>query len=122
MSDTSNLGFPEAARRLGVPLRVLRRAIRAGKIPAPPHLTATASLPAEWFASAQAAVEASPQALGRATPQKVPAFARYEGTSAWRKYRHRVRSYAYFRARTNRTNSASATPVPDRVATIGPAV
>lgn len=29
---------------------------------------------------------------------KVPAFARYEGTSAWRKYRRRVRAYARFRA------------------------
>ncbi len=30
---------------------------------------------------------------GRARP-KVPAFARYEGTSAWRKDRRRVRAYA----------------------------
>ena len=30
--------------------------------------------------------------------QKVPAFARYEGTSAWKKYRRRVRAYARFRA------------------------
>ena len=30
--------------------------------------------------------------------QKVPAFARYEGTSAWRKYRRRVREYARFQA------------------------
>jgi hypothetical protein len=36
MNDTTKLGFPEAARTLGVPLRVLRRAIFTGKIPAPP--------------------------------------------------------------------------------------
>jgi hypothetical protein len=96
MGETSTLGFPEAARRLGVTIRVLRRAIRTGRLPAPPHLAATASLPAEWFASAQAAVAASPKALSRSTTQKVPAFARYEGTSVWRKYRNRVREYARF--------------------------
>ena len=98
MSDTTKLGFPEAARRLGVPLRVLRRAIRSGKIPAPPARTATATLPASWLATAQAAVEASPKALSRQASQKVPAFARYEGTSAWRKYKNRVREFAAFRA------------------------
>ncbi len=96
MSDTSDIGFPEAARRLGVPIRVLRRAIRAGKIPAPPRQTATAIFPAEWLQSAQAAVEASPNALSRACRQKVAPFARYEGTSAWRKYPNRVREYAHF--------------------------
>ena len=101
MSDTSTLGLPEAARRLGVAIRVLRRAIRTGKVPAPPHLTATAALPAEWFDSVQAAAEASPKALSRACPQKVPAFARYEGTSAWRKYSNRVREYNRFRAKAN---------------------
>ena len=98
MSETSKLGFPEAARRFGVTIRVLRRAIRTGRLPAPPHLSATASLPADWFASAQAAVAASPKALSRGTTQKTPAFARYEGTSAWRKYSNRVREYARFRA------------------------
>jgi hypothetical protein len=101
MSDTSPLGFPEAARRLGVPLRVLRRAIRAGKVPAPPLLTATAALPAEWFTSVQAAVKESPNALSRSCQQKVPAFARYVGTSAWRKYTNRVRAYARFRAQAD---------------------
>jgi hypothetical protein len=100
MSDSSTLGFPEAARRLGVPLRVLRRAIRTGKIPAPPRQSATAALPADWFASAQAAVEASPKVLSRSFQQKVPPFARYEGTSAWRKYANRVREYAHHRAAT----------------------
>jgi hypothetical protein len=98
MNETSKLSFPEAARRFGVTIRVLRRAIRTGRLPAPPHLTATASLPAEWFASAQAAVAASPKALSQSTTQKTPAFARYEGTSAWRKYSNRVRDYARFRA------------------------
>jgi hypothetical protein len=96
MSDTSTLGFPEAARRLGVPLRVLRRAIRTGKIPAPPNQAATAALPAEWLSNAQAAVEASPKALSRSFSRKAPPFARYEGTSAWRKYANRVREYAHF--------------------------
>jgi len=94
MSDTPTLGYPEAARRLGVPIRVLRRAIRTGKIPAPPQRGALASLPAEWLSSVEAAVEAAPNALGRRFTQKVPPFARYEGTSAWRKYANRVREYA----------------------------
>ena len=101
MSDTASLGLPEAARRLGVPIRVLRRAIRAGRIPAPPHLNATVSLSLEWLSSAQAAAAASPNALSRSARQKVPAFARYEGTSAWHKHRIRVRAYARFRATTN---------------------
>lgn len=36
---------------------------------------------------------------------KVPPFARYEGTSVWRKDRKRVRAYAQFRA-------AAAKPAP----------
>jgi hypothetical protein len=98
MNDTATFGLPDAARSLGVPLRVLRRAIFTGKIPAPPHLTATASLSTEWLSKAKAAVEASPKALSRASAQKAPAFARYEGTSAWHKYHNRVRAYANFRA------------------------
>jgi hypothetical protein len=98
MTDTTTFGLPEAARRLGVPVRVLRRAMRAGRIPAPANLTATVSLSAEWLGSAKAAAQASPNALSRAPRQKVPAFARYEGTSAWHKYRVRVRGYARFRA------------------------
>ena len=98
MSDTTTLGFPEAARRLGVSLRVLRHAINIGKIPAPAHLSATATLSAEWFGSAQAAAKASPTALNRTFQQKVPPFARYPGTSAWRKYPNRVREYAAFLA------------------------
>lgn len=98
MSDTNTFGLPEAAQSLGVPLRVLRRAIFAGKIPAPAHLTATVVLSTEWLSSAKAAVEASPKALSRAPTQKVPAFARYKGTSAWHKYRNRVRQFAHSRA------------------------
>ncbi len=41
---------------------------------------------------------------------KVPPFARYEGTSAWRKDRTRVREYARFRASMNRTDQTPATP------------
>jgi hypothetical protein len=109
MTDTTTFGLPEAAHRLGVPVRVLRRAMRAGKIPAPPHLTATVSLSPEWLASAQEAVAASPNALSRNNRQKVPPFARYKGTSAWHKYRVRVRQYARFRAAANPPKSAPAT-------------
>ncbi len=98
MTQTSSLGFPEAARQLGVSLWVLRQAIRAGKLPAPPQLNATAHLPADWLASVQAAVKETPGILNRSFTQKTPAFARYPGTSAWRKYRSRVREYARFRA------------------------
>ena len=97
MNGTSTLGLPEAASKLGVSLRVLRHAIRIGKIPAPASLAATASVSSEWLASAQVAA-AAPQALNRSFPQKVPAFARYKGTSAWTKYRARVRALAWFRA------------------------
>lgn len=41
---------------------------------------------------------ASPAPPRRAARQKVPAFARYEGTSAWHKDRRRVRAYARFKA------------------------
>jgi hypothetical protein len=108
MTDTITFGLPEAARSLGVPVRVLRRAIRAGKIPAPPHLTATVSLSPEWLSSARAAAAASPNVLSRSSRQKVPAFARYEGTSAWHKYRVRVRQYARFRAAKNQASATAA--------------
>ena len=98
MNDAATVGFPEAARRLGVPLRVLRDAIHAGRIPAPAQGGATAGLSADWLKSAEAAVEKSPDALSRRHEQKVPAFARYEGTSAWRKYTNRVREYARYHA------------------------
>ena len=44
--------------------------------------------------------------------QKVPPFARYEGTSAWRKNRRRVREYARFRAAAKRAQQNSGTPTP----------
>jgi hypothetical protein len=96
----NTMGFPEAAHRLGVPLRILRAAIRAGRIPAPPKQAATVTLSAEWFDSAQAAFDAAPKALNRSFQQKVAPFARYEGTSCWRKYRVRVREYYAYKART----------------------
>ena len=107
MSDIVHIGLPEAARRLGVPVRVLRHAIRAGKIAAPPHLTATTALSNEWLEAAQACVAASPKALSRTALQKVPPFARYEGTSAWRKYGNRVREYTRFRATATSATAAS---------------
>ena len=98
MSDTPTLGLSEAARHLGVPVRVLRRAIRTGKLPAPTGLTATTPIPAEWLAQAKATIETPGHALRRTVKQSVPPFARYEGTSAWRKYSVRVREYNEFRA------------------------
>ena len=97
MSDASPLSLPDAARHLGVPVRALRDAIRTGRLPSPPHFSATAPIPAAWLASAAAALEAAPGALRMPHRQKVPPFARYRGTSAWRKYHRRVREYARFR-------------------------
>ncbi len=42
--------------------------------------------------------------------QKVPPFARYEGTSAWRKDRRRVREYARFRAAAKQVSQNPGTP------------
>ena len=51
-----------------------------------------------------------PQAPRRSVPrQKVPPFARYEGTSAWRKDRRRVREYARFRAAAKQAELARTT-------------
>jgi hypothetical protein len=41
--------------------------------------------------------DATTPARKRAPRQKVPAFARYEGTSAWKKDRKKVRAYAIFK-------------------------
>jgi len=98
MTAKTTFGFPEAAARLGVSLRVLRHAIRAGKIPAPAENSAVARLSPEWLAGAQEAAEKNPAALNRAFTQKIPPFARYAGTSAWRKYAVRVRAHAHFQA------------------------
>jgi hypothetical protein len=95
MTETAILGFPEAACRLGVPLRVLREAIRTGKVAAPAKLTATSILTEDWLTATQAAV--TPQTFSRAANQKEPPFARYAGTSCWRKYPKRVRAYNFFK-------------------------
>jgi hypothetical protein len=42
--------------------------------------------------------DTTPTKPARPHRQKVPPFARYEGTSAWRKDRRRVREYARFKA------------------------
>lgn len=47
-----------------------------------------------------------------ASRQKVPPFARYKGTSAWRKDRRRVREYARFCAAAKQVNQNPATPRP----------
>jgi hypothetical protein len=98
MTEPPTLGLLEAAAALGVPVRVLRHAIRLGRIPAPPGLTAVSGLSADWLERAREVVAASPTALHRTFARKVPPFARYEGTSCWRKHRHRAREYARFRA------------------------
>ena len=46
----------------------------------------------------------------RATRQKVPPFARYKGTSAWKKDRRRAREYARFLEAAKPAQAASATP------------
>ena len=92
------LSLPDAARHLGVPVRVLRRAIRMGNIPAPAHLNALSLLSQEWLASAQLAAVANPKAF-QVSPQKVPAFARYEGTSFFRGEPIRVRAYNRHKAK-----------------------
>jgi len=98
MNDTSNFGFPAAARQLGVSLRVLRHAIRTGKIAAPAQNHATASLTGAWLAEASKAV--AEKSLSRSLkPQRAAPFAHYEGTSAWRKYKTRVRDYNNYHAK-----------------------
>lgn len=47
---------------------------------------------------------AQPAARSRARPKVAP-FARYKGTSAWRKDRRRVRAYALFLATTKTTKT-----------------
>lgn len=42
--------------------------------------------------------------------QKVPPFARYKGTSAWRKDRRRAREYARFRAAAKQIDQSPVTP------------
>jgi hypothetical protein len=44
--------------------------------------------------------------------QKVPPFARYKGTSAWKKNPRGAREYARFRAAASRISQSPATPTP----------
>lgn len=44
--------------------------------------------------------------------QKVPPFARYEGTSAWRKDRRRAREYARFRAAAKQSGQTPGPSTP----------
>jgi hypothetical protein len=90
---TAPIGLPEAARHFHVSIRVLRDAIRAGRLPALPHLTATMAISPAWLAEADKAVAASPKVFSRASTQKVPAFAHFEGTSFFHKFRRRARAY-----------------------------
>ncbi len=99
MTKSTTLGFPQAAQALGVSIRTLRQAIRNGKIPAPgANVTAVTTLTPEWLASVQQTAKASPDRFKDSGRPAVPAFARYEGTSAWRKFHRRV--HAYNRNRT----------------------
>ena len=99
MTSSSTLGFAQAAQALGVSIRRLRQAIRSGKIPAPAaSVTAVSTLTPEWLASVKDAAKASSGAFKDSDRQQVPAFARYEGTSAWRKFHRRVHAYNLNRA------------------------
>ena len=78
----------EAAARLSVPLWVLRRSIFEGRVPAPPQNGALARVTAEWVQSVAAAAAADPaKVLSRTRRQAVKPFARYEGTSVWKRNR-----------------------------------
>lgn len=59
-----------------------------------------------------ASTPAPPEAARRfAAPRpKVPAFARYEGTSAWKKDRRRVRAYAWFHNHAKRSSPHQDAP------------
>jgi hypothetical protein len=97
MTETTAISLPEAARHFGVSVRQLRLAIWKGRIPSPGDVTATTLLTSEWVGSVEKALEAEPQAFTGLFRQKEPAFARFEGTSAWQKYGHRAREYAKFK-------------------------
>ena len=77
----------EAAARLSVPLWVLRRSIFEGRVPAPPQNGALARLTAEWVQSVAAAAADPAKVLSRTRLQSVKPFARYEGTSVWKRNR-----------------------------------
>ncbi len=99
MTSTSTLGFAQAAKSLGVSIRTLRRAIHDGKVPAPAGgVSATSALDAGWLNSVRRTASTTPGVFKHRDKQHVAAFARYEGTSAWRKYRRRVREYNAARA------------------------
>jgi hypothetical protein len=99
VTSSSTLGFPQAAQALGVSIRTLRQAIRNGKIPAPgASTTAVSALTPEWLSSVHQTAKTSPGCFKHHDRQAVPPFARYEGTSAWRKYSRRVRAYNRNRA------------------------
>lgn len=99
MTSESTIGFAQAAKALGVSISTLRQAIRSGKLPAPgSSVTAVSALTPEWLASAKQAATASPKMFKDRKPQKVPAFARYKGTSAWRKFHRRVHAFNLARA------------------------
>ena len=94
MTSTSTIGFAKAAQTLGVSIRTLRHAIRTGKITAPgTGVSAVSTLDAEWLAGVQQTAKADRGVFKHSGKPAVPAFARYEGTSAWRKYPSRVRDY-----------------------------
>ena len=55
----------------------------------------------------------TPAASRYGTPrQKVPPFARFKGTSAWKKYGRRAREYALFRAAQSQASQAQAQAAP----------
>ena len=53
----------------------------------------------------------TPAASRYGTPRpKVPPFARFKGTSAWKQYRRRAREYALFRAASGQASQGQAAP------------
>ena len=99
MTSTSTIGFAQAAQQLGVSIRTLRQAIHNGNVPAPEGaVTAVSPVSTDWIAAVQEKAKNVPGVFKDSHRQKVPAFARYEGTSAWRKYARRVRDFNHARA------------------------
>ena len=96
MSTVFEPGLPDAARRLGVHPRILKHAIRTGKVSAPPQ--GPGSVPDSWVAEAGPKVAAAAHALNGMSSRRVPEFARFEGTSAWQQFPRRARAYARFKA------------------------
>lgn len=86
--DGTAITLQQAAQQLGVSLRTLQRAVFEGRVPAPPQQGALTWVSPAWVGEVGQHVEkADENIFGRVHRQKVKPFARYEGTSAWKKHR-----------------------------------